>query len=509
MSDNYLKTMVYGPGFSDDLENEKMDAQVPVDARTSMRAVAAEEPTKNKVFDINLVFEQLVSRYNTFKGEIESKVYEMLNFQVDIAGIDYTDRRLANTVWSLLESYSFGSIERNFQKINWFDTEERKELMANIVLNNEGYAERLGYGNETGSMDYLFAARLAVLTFVDWVDREYVENSWISSLAASFGVNIRLADLVNQVIGISGFVLSSIRDELNKGWKGVKSAGEFITNSIIKSILDGIITITNTLISSLLVLLKQSTNMEISILPDFEFLIYGLTIKIENIANNIVLRIGNLVINFGNILIDRNLHFETLSLVDNYANMQLVSKLFLYGGLAAAKMDKFTYISKLLVLGSFVTLIVNEIVSILMVDNLSDVSSLAREFTNFHIFSALGILLGYGINKLFDKVDVKNLKGTAKSLYIILKPLVVGGLIALNSFISIDFTMEDQLISLETNRNNFLGFAFGLLEVYIINSLSKSFDGIVDHVIFAFEMALLLIHSILAIHYMHKISELE
>jgi hypothetical protein len=296
------------------------------------------------------------------------------------------------------------------------------------------------------------------------------------------------------VFDISGFVLSSIRDELNKAWEGVKSAGEFITNSIIKSILDGIITITNTLISSLLVLLKQSTNMEISILPDFEFLIYGLTIKIENIANNIVLRIGNLVINFGNILIDRNLHFETLSLVDNYANMQLVSKLFLYGGLAAAKMDKFTYISKLLVLGSFVTLIVNEIVSILMVDNLSDVSSLAREFTNFHIFSALGILLGYGINKLFDKVDVKNLKGTAKSLYIILKPLVVGGLIALNSFISIDFTMEDQLISLETNRNNFLGFAFGLLEVYIINSLSKSFDGIVDHVIFAFDMALLLIH---------------
>jgi hypothetical protein len=50
---NYLKTMINGTGFSADLKNEKMDAQVPPDARDSMRAAVAEEPTKNRVFDIN------------------------------------------------------------------------------------------------------------------------------------------------------------------------------------------------------------------------------------------------------------------------------------------------------------------------------------------------------------------------------------------------------------------------------------------------------------------------
>jgi hypothetical protein len=254
---NYLKTMIYGTGFSADLKNEKMDAQVPPDARDSMRAAAAEEPTKNRVFDINIMFEQLASQYNNFKNNIRSKIYEMLSYTINYGTGTYTERKLANTVWNLIESYGFGSVERI---INWYDTEERKELMANIVLNNEGYAEKLGYGSESGSMDYLFAARLAVLTFVDWVDREYVENSWISSLAAAFGVNIRLADLVNQVFDISGFVLSSIRDELNKAWEGVKQAGNFIMDIAFKAILDTVAISTNSLLSGIFHIIKTMSD---------------------------------------------------------------------------------------------------------------------------------------------------------------------------------------------------------------------------------------------------------
>jgi hypothetical protein len=80
--------------------------------------------------------------------------------------------------------YGFGSIERI---INWFGTEERKDLMANIVLNNTAFASKLGYGNETGTLDYAFVAKLAVLTFADWVDITYVENSWIGNMAAGLG----------------------------------------------------------------------------------------------------------------------------------------------------------------------------------------------------------------------------------------------------------------------------------------------------------------------------------
>jgi Tfp pilus assembly ATPase PilU len=69
----------------------------------------------------------------------------MLSYTINNGIGTYTEWKLANTVWNLIESYGFGSVERI---INWYDTEERKELMANIVLNNEGYAEKLGYGSD-------------------------------------------------------------------------------------------------------------------------------------------------------------------------------------------------------------------------------------------------------------------------------------------------------------------------------------------------------------------------
>jgi hypothetical protein len=52
MNNNFIKHFVRGNGFQDNLENEKMNAQVPPDARASMRAAAEEEPTKNRMFDI-------------------------------------------------------------------------------------------------------------------------------------------------------------------------------------------------------------------------------------------------------------------------------------------------------------------------------------------------------------------------------------------------------------------------------------------------------------------------
>jgi hypothetical protein len=206
----------------------------------------------------------------------------MLNYTINYGIGTYTERKLANTVWNLIESYGFGSVERNLQKINWYDTEERKELMANIVLNNTGFAEKLGYGNETGSMDHLFAARLAVLTFVDWVDREYVENSWISSLAAAFGVNIRLADLVNQVFDISGFVLTSIRSQLNKAWEGLKSSSEYIINSVLSVIHNIIIDSIALALEGLLIIMSQ-------FLPEFSYQ--------KTLNSFVIFKDGNILIN--------------------------------------------------------------------------------------------------------------------------------------------------------------------------------------------------------------------
>jgi hypothetical protein len=63
-------------------------------------------------------------------------------------------------------------------------------------------------------------------------------------------------------------------------------------------------------------------------------------------------------------------------------------------------------------------------------------------------------------------------------------------------------TMENSvIISLETNTNDLYAFMFGLLEVYIIQSILKSIDSITDHVIFSFDIALFIIHIVLAIYY--------
>jgi tRNA(Ile)-lysidine synthase TilS/MesJ len=93
------------------------------------------------------------------KDSIRRKIYNELAFTVNYGFGTYSEKRLADTVWNLLNNYGFGSIERI---INWFDTEERKELMANIVLNNKGYAERLGFGNET-RLAWIIFLRLVLL----------------------------------------------------------------------------------------------------------------------------------------------------------------------------------------------------------------------------------------------------------------------------------------------------------------------------------------------------------
>jgi hypothetical protein len=434
------------------IDNQKMTAHVPPDASDNMRAAVAEEPTKNRVFDINLIFEQIVSQYNTFKNQIESKVYEVLSFQVNFGVGVYTDRRLANTVWSLLESYGFGSIERI---INWYDTEERKELMANIVLNNKGYAEKLGYGNETGSMDYLFAARLAVLTFVDWVDREYVENSWISSLAAAFGVNIRLADLVNQVFDISGFVLSSIRDELNKAWEGVKSAGEFIANEVLstlyksvelmlKSVLLGFTNVIASFNTNLDIQFEETTGLQVNTGSSI------LTLNFESNNNGLYFILNDIKISFLNLFTQIELEApETLSLFDGYNPVGEISEIFeslltsgwwIFATLIGVSIIKTVMQMPIepaakvgIVLGSILTYYISSIAQeVLQISNSENTQKNKDAITEFHISTGLSMLI---LTPQVIKADEK--KGIGGTIVDILRNLrtAAGALIG-TSFIN-------------------------------------------------------------------------
>jgi hypothetical protein len=81
------------------------------------------------------MFEQLASQYNTFKNNIRLEIYEMLSYTINYGTNTYTERKLENNVWNLSESYGLGLIERNLQKIYCYDTEERKELIINFIMN--------------------------------------------------------------------------------------------------------------------------------------------------------------------------------------------------------------------------------------------------------------------------------------------------------------------------------------------------------------------------------------
>ena len=57
-----------GNQFNANTLNEKQDAAIPYTARDSMDAAAAEEPTKNRVFDVTLLLERIVADFEVFKN---------------------------------------------------------------------------------------------------------------------------------------------------------------------------------------------------------------------------------------------------------------------------------------------------------------------------------------------------------------------------------------------------------------------------------------------------------
>ena len=107
-----LTAIVRGQNFQLDTTNEKMQAQVPASARTSIQTASETNPTENRVFDVTMLLERITANFISYRDSMKSKIYERLNFSVTIFWHTYTDYRLADAAWSLIATYGFGTIEK-------------------------------------------------------------------------------------------------------------------------------------------------------------------------------------------------------------------------------------------------------------------------------------------------------------------------------------------------------------------------------------------------------------
>ena len=229
-----VSALVLNDGFDLNVVNQKNDAQIPLSARTSMQAAAAEEPTKNRVFDINLLMENLVARFEEFRSSVKNQVYDLLKYKI----LFYTRYDLADGAWGLINEFGFGSVERI---INWFNTEERKTMLANLITKDPLLKDELGYDNSTGDMNYFAVAKAALLVFAQWLHKTYIAtNAGLNALWNAFMGNQTLADLVAGIFTGATDALYTVKHNLQTTWDGIKSAGQFIMNSVIDKIMDGL-----------------------------------------------------------------------------------------------------------------------------------------------------------------------------------------------------------------------------------------------------------------------------
>jgi hypothetical protein len=259
----------------------------------------------------------------------------MLSFQVNFGVGVYTDRRLANTVWSLLESYGFGSIERI---INWFDTEERKEMMAAVILNDDSLRQELGYGDQgISSLNYQAAAKVAILTFANWVWHTYINPTWIKDLwvvvaiVPSFSSTDTLVDVLNKIWNFAGATIANVKNSLTLAWEGVKSAGEFIMDGVLPLIYSSISTAINSLIFSIFTIFDNLINeIEFDIIENKYYLSMNKVINLNSLSDDegLIVQLNENMLKIRGPLF--NPEFETLSLTFSESQINLLLEFILY-----------------------------------------------------------------------------------------------------------------------------------------------------------------------------------
>ncbi|MHA2170129.1 MAG: hypothetical protein ACXAB7_09580 [Candidatus Kariarchaeaceae archaeon] len=331
-SNGYVQSVTYGYGFTNTPDNEKLEAQVPQAARTSMREAAETNPTENRVFDVNLLLEQVVSNFQYFKNNVKSKVYNLLVWEIPVLLWTYKETKLADFVWSLLDEYGFGTIERI---INWFDNEQRKEDLAQLILEDADLSEAFNYNDvSAGDLDYYAVAKAGILLFADYIHDQYISSKswadttwkWLMGRISGFNSSSTLVDIVASIWSLASATITKVKSVATEVWNGVKAVGQFIADFIVMLILD--------LIADIIVNIIHATGklLEVAV-PEFSIsypsdgvVFNGDDIKIYRNQKSLNLKLGEFEISLGNILGWAGKQLETLSASDVTITLNTIAK---------------------------------------------------------------------------------------------------------------------------------------------------------------------------------------
>ena len=312
---DYITTMVLGDGFQPDTSNERMDAQVPPSARTSMQQAASTNPTKDRVFDVSLLLEKIVADFSTLKGDVQSKIYEMLSVSIALGG-----KKFADWIWRILEEYGFGSIERI---INFFSTEDNQNRLANVILgDNDQTANNLQcqlnlntpftnsqqcYDDQAG-LNYLAVAKVGILVFAQYIHDTFIatggwqESAWNGLMNIIGHAGWTLVDVVNQIWSVTASAMTIIQQAAISVMNAVKSGITYLANSVKSAVLDGLVMGLTSMFEGFAFILNvysdqisvTSQNNVITIsTPNFDT-----TIEIRKISDAIEIELGDQVFGF-------------------------------------------------------------------------------------------------------------------------------------------------------------------------------------------------------------------
>ncbi len=242
-----------------------------LDARQSMKQAADENPTENRVFDVTLLLEKIVSDFEGFKAQVKGIIFELLTFEVSLLFATISDNKLADFVWSKVNEYGFGSIERI---IDWFSVESREDKLAQVILGdtnlqvemNLNTPDNPSYDPDIG-LQYAAVAKAGILVFTDYIHDTYIAGgvSWVQSmwdwLMGQLGRSgDTLVDIVADVFTGVATALQTIKDNVGEFVDGIKEGTQFMLEAIIDAIFETLVSMVKFVIYSLMTLLLAIEN---------------------------------------------------------------------------------------------------------------------------------------------------------------------------------------------------------------------------------------------------------
>ena len=302
----HLKEIVGGRKFKTDWNYEIDTAAIHWDAQASMQSAANTNPTKDKVFDIDQMFQSLISSFEDFKDSIKSKIYQYISIKA-----------VAGFVWDLVKKYGFGSIER---VISWFnDNEQRKQDLGELITADGG---DLGYGstNFDNVGSYVKLAKVAILYFAQYVQTNYIDGTTLGNLWGG-----SLVDVVNYISQIGSYVvnvgtttITRVKNGLNGAWNGIKAGAEYLANAVLTPILQSFQYLLIKLIETILIITTKLTSITYnSITNGFNVANGGNTISFEvKITSHYSIELvinGNSILDISTPYLAPIANFETLT----------------------------------------------------------------------------------------------------------------------------------------------------------------------------------------------------